>query len=475
MDRRRTAVVAALASAAVGLALVPAPSAGADGSVEVGTGVEFIAAFEDPTTDEIVLTAEITLAAEPLRPAGADPLVVEGNGRRINPAAGSAVMAAAGAVGDLTVRSIAVTGAGNSAIRWINGSVTVEDSSLTFNTSGSAGGAVFANGAPSVTISGSDISGNTADAVGGAVWTTGEVEVIDTTLDDNTAESGGAVSTDLGTGSVRIEGSDVVGNVANDGDGGAVQSIAGVTVIDSFFQANEAAGRGGAIWSPADAEVRGSSFDGNQADEGGAVASNSSVLLVNSTVSANLAASRGGGVRSGDTTLVFATVADNEAPTGANLASYDSDVLTAFGSVVAEPVGGPNCDGFLSTDSQGSNVEHAGDTCGFEAASDLGNAPDPLLGPLELRPPSFGRPPQAGSILIDAIDPASCAAAVEAGGVDQWGTARPAGAGCEIGAIEVEPDPEVPPTTEPEPQPEPVPPGTPPPAVPLPGSAAYTG
>jgi hypothetical protein len=89
-----------------------------------------------------------------------------------------------------------------------------------------------------------------------------------------------------------------------------------------------------------------------------------------------------------------------------------------------------------ATSSLGYN--HATDgSCGLTGLGDTQNGGDPLLGAVAdnggLTPT---RLPGPGSPLIDAIDLGGCGDPSPA--TDQRGIARPQGAGCDIGAVEVE-------------------------------------
>ena len=85
---------------------------------------------------------------------------------------------------------------------------------------------------------------------------------------------------------------------------------------------------------------------------------------------------------------------------------------------------GANCSGAPAP--AGPNLQWPGGSCGAGVPSQ-----DPLLTPLaDNTGPSLTYGLHAGSPALDAGDPASCV------GSDQRGVARPAGAGCDIGALE---------------------------------------
>lgn len=188
----------------------------------------------------------------------------------------------------------------------------------------------------------------------------------------------------------------------------------------------------------------------------------------------NVAESSGGGIALVNTSVLlrFATVVGNEAPVGAAIElQAGSDSLISFASVVGGDGPGTDCaiDPGAVTTSLGANVDRDA-SCGFGAGTgDRPAAGDPGLGALaDNGGPTPTRLPQTGSLLIDAAD---CLDAPFPVPTDQRLVARPQGARCDIGAVEVVPPP-------PPPGPPPVdPPGpTPaPPAVPVPGPARFTG
>jgi LPXTG-motif cell wall-anchored protein len=130
--------------------------------------------------------------------------------------------------------------------------------------------------------------------------------------------------------------------------------------------------------------------------------------------------------------LQHATIAENTAPVGANIASGAD--LHAFGSIVAAGAGaGDDCEVTGSTTSTGYNL--GGDaSCGFAAAGDTNNVGDPGLGPLQDNGgPTLTRAPLAGSAALGQVPVGACTVLT----IDQRGIARPQGANCESGAVEV--------------------------------------
>ncbi|MEX2373570.1 MAG: choice-of-anchor Q domain-containing protein, partial [Dehalococcoidia bacterium] len=223
------------------------------------------------------------------------------------------------------------------------------------------------------------------------------VTVIDSTLRDNSAEEGGAISVGGVMASLTIRGSTFSGNDA-DGpgmSGGAIVIFTAgggpVVISNSTFSGNTVStGTGGAI----------------------SVTAGDTVELTNVTITGNSAAGQGGGIRvdaGGAVNLTNTIIANNTAPTG------------------------PDCVGTVT--SVNNNIIEDPSDCTVAGAGAVINA-DPFLGLLA----SNGGPTQThalltGSPAIDAGDNAACAAA-PVNGVDQRGVTRPQGATCDIGAYE---------------------------------------
>ncbi len=294
------------------------------------------------------------------------------------------------------------------------------------------GGGV-AVGVGSLSIASTVIEANTAAADGGGVWHDRQdddeiaadttLTITDSAISGNTAggEGGGVAGH---AASVTVERTSVAGNSATTGGGLALGGIftnvrvqsGEVTVADSTLTGNTAAAHGGGLAL--------SYPDGTNAD------------LVNSTVHANTAAT-GGGIAAGLTeplTARFLTVTANAAPTGANLAV--SSASTIGRSVIAGPAGGgTNCSGLglpLGLTSTGGSWLDDG-SCPTTPGDLVDAGGDPLLGALADNGGStHTRLPGATSPVGGRVPAALCTVST-----DQRGEPRPAGPGCDAGAVEV--------------------------------------
>jgi predicted outer membrane repeat protein len=260
-----------------------------------------------------------------------------------------------------------------------------------------------------------------------------------------TANGGGAIET--GAADITLTNSTFSGNTAAGQGGGIRESSGNVTLTNSTISGNTALEGGGIREAGGNVTLTNSTISGNTArDDGGGIReSTGAVTVTNSTISGNTATfGDGGGIResTGAVTLVYATVVQNSAVDGANIWGdpIAMSSLRSFGSVVALAQGvGTNCTG-VTTTSNGFNFQDdaAIASCGFAAATDKQNAGDPKLGALASNGGStLTRLPQSGSPLIDAIPFGSCQAGIT---IDQRAFARPSppGGSCDIGAVEVQ-------------------------------------
>ena len=182
------------------------------------------------------------------------------------------------------------------AFAWADGSPVIGECTFVGNIAGT-GGAIFnAEGGP--VISGSTFAANGA-FVGGAIDNGGPLTLVDCTLVGNSAHLGGVM---FSVGSEpTLVGCTVMNNVAS-GNGGAIQGFSLVLTIDRcFFIGNMALdGDGGAINTTGRPVVVNSVFNGNLAGgDGGAIRLGnlftSGARFANCTFTNNIAGGSGGG------------------------------------------------------------------------------------------------------------------------------------------------------------------------------------
>ena len=234
----------------------------------------------------------------------------------------------------------------------------------------------------------------------------------------------------------------VTDNFAGTG-GGLENSGQTLTVIDSIIDdntANFASGGGIYVRGGGVTVLDGVSIAGNSAvSEGGGVvvALNAADLAItNSTISGN-SAQRGGGLYDGvagsNVRLNNVTVWDNSASVGASGIQSTSSTVDVDNTIIAVPAGPAVCAGLLDGDN---NILSTDDGCTLTGANNqigAGEAEiDPLLGPLaDNGGPTPTHALLAGSPAVDAGNNATCEL------VDQRGVSRVSGAACDIGAFEV--------------------------------------
>lgn len=208
------------------------------------------------------------------------------------------------------------------------------------------------------------------------------------------------------------------------------------TFADNLNSGTGSSGYGGAILNDGGTTtIRYSTFSGNTAASGGgAIHSNGPISVTNATFSGNrtTAAGSGGGAIQVDSvdagSVVHATIVDNVGQTFGGGIYSANGALRVSRSIIANNTNG-NCDGML--DSGGYNLWFGTTSCAFAANGD--GAGNPLLGALASNGgPTRTRLPGSGSAAINRIPSAQCIVPV-----DQRGGGRPAGAGCDSGAVEV--------------------------------------
>ena len=282
------------------------------------------------------------------------------------------------------------------------------------------------------------------------------------------AESGDLTINDLNLIDGRARDGDpkcIAGRDSSDNDGGAICSSGSLTISESSFNGNSAAGHGGAIFSygeGASVSVSGSSFSGNSAkwggaiysrggdgasltvsgssfsgnsasDDGGAIYSGggANLSVSGSSFSGNSAEKYGGGairIYSGSATLSHLTLVDNSAnDSGGGIHVHEyADSVRLRNSILANNRGG-DCVNDIDLAESLNNIIKDG-----SCLDATGMAVDPMLGEwVEATEESTGYfPLLAGSPAIDAAADSACTDS------DQLGNVRPQGDGCDIGAIE---------------------------------------
>jgi CSLREA domain-containing protein len=251
-------------------------------------------------------------------------------------------------------------------------------------------------------------------------------------------------------GGIKVEGatlslieSTVQSNTADFATGGILFTGDTLSAVDTVIRDNFGVGgivSGGMICNFGTARFERVAFIGNQglAGAGLLVMAGCDVTLTNVTLSGNTLLDRTGGTVEnvgGVVTLANVTVTESS---GFGL----TGAMTLRNTIVA---GNGNfdfqqCDTSSVRTSLGHNIDE-GTSCGFDQETDLSDT-DPRLGPLDEEGDSPAHSPVAPSLAIDGISLEDC---LDSGGMalltDQRGVERPQGSACDIGAVEVVPEP----------------------------------
>lgn len=270
---------------------------------------------------------------------------------------------------------------------------------------------------------------------GGGIYNTGYLEVISSTIQENSGGSGGGGINNQGI--AWIQESTIISNSAPyDGLGGGIHNSGILTLTNSIIKGNSVS-----------VDAMGSNAGG--VFNGGV---NSKITIENSTLSQNSSQGGTGGFGNywGVARLINVTISENDnggviqygggrtyiTNTSIISNSHDSNDISlnvsqgeAFltNTIIAGETSVNNCLGFIN--SAGNNLE-SGNSCGFSSTGDITNT-NPFVGPLQwnggdtqthaLRP---------GSPAIDAGNDSACPS------IDQRGVTRPSGLHCDIGAYE---------------------------------------
>ena len=456
-----------------------------DGLTIDGTSVGGVLVTGDASDDDVTVggTHITNISASFSATAGASDDLLDDNSRVLNFSADT---------GDLTLTNLTITGgraqgnfeAGGGVFFSSDGTLTLNESTVSGNLAAGSGGGVFAT---EVHLSNSTVSENsiTGDYSSGGGISAVEVSLINSTVSGNS--TAGDDSTGGGIDS-RFGGFTVIGNVtlidstvsdnSNTGDnsrGGGIAAFGNVTLINSTVSGNSNTGdslnnynfpfnnsgtQGGGIFSSSgDVSLTNSTVSGNSSTEsGGGIASLfGDVSLTNSTVSGNSSVIEGGGigVDNGTILLVNSTVVENSTlgiggGISFQLGNFGNAELTLHNSIVA----GNSDDGTAPDVTAVADVtndlvvEHSlvGDTTGsgITASTGVGNIlnQSALLGPLAFN----GGSTMTHALLLGspAIDAGNNALAVDETQnqltIDQRGEDRIFDGAVDIGAFEFQVD-----------------------------------
>jgi hypothetical protein len=263
---------------------------------------------------------------------------------------------------------------------------------------------------------------------GGGIRNEGELMIEESIISHNRGSAGGGIFND---GTLALINCTVSSNTATGGDtylecntGGGIKNMVGVaTLINSTVSDNTARGKGGGLH----------------------ISCQGTLVLINSTVSGNNTTDNGGGVYiNGVGEFTNSTIVNNSAHNGGGvyvrgtgevglvrgLLNYTNTII-ADNTISLVEYGIADC--FLGDHaSVGANVNNLVE----DGSCDSAHSGDPRLAPLDDNGGgSQTHAPSPDSPVVDAIPTDECIV-----DTDQRGISRPYGAGCDIGAFELQVD-----------------------------------
>lgn len=300
------------------------------------------------------------------------------------------------------------------------------------------GGGVFRTGTGFFTLTNSTVSGNSATMDAGGLYFASSVS----NIIDHSTISGNSAARDAGgimahTGTLGLTATTVSSNTAGR-DGGGIWKTGLLSINGSTINNNTAGGNGGGIAEFGPSNINNTTIGQNTATiSGGGIWANDGQNLQSSTILANRAGQAGGGVflTAGTTAIYDSVVAADSGASGADVSGLLGVTLNVHFSLIGSnqgsglttaPVGSPDVNGNLI------------------GGSTISSMIVPALGPLTMNGgPTATYAPLAGSVVINAGDPAAVAGVSGVPANDQRGAPflRVYGGRIDMGAVETQPNP----------------------------------
>lgn len=333
----------------------------------------------------------------------------------------------------------------------ISGNVTLENIEIKNGDIAGNGGAIYNEG--TLTLKKVTVSDSNAKKGGGIYNAEGyTLNLVSSIVKGNTAttDNGGGI---YNYGILTVNGSVIEGNVSSKGSGGGIYNLEELTLEKGTITGNKAElENGGGIFNSWILKLQQCAIIGNTSGEDGAGIYNGSVgdvTIVNSTIGKNVAKSNGGGIynmsEAKSVIITNATIVENNAGGyGGGIANDNFTVkIILQNTILANNVlsskddvdliiGKSDCWGEFSSYDPPNIIGDLTEGCSINTGTNqLGK--DPKLTPLDSQTNVY-------SLSSDspAVDSGACEDVYDTDiSEDQLGTKRPAGNGCDIGAVEV--------------------------------------
>jgi len=293
---------------------------------------------------------------------------------------------------------------------------------ITLNTANSGGG--ITNDSSTVVITETTLTSNSASN-GGAMYNYGgQATLQKTTLTNNQAAYGGGIYNTYELAKLNLTDVTLSGNSGTSGGGGVYNGGYGLITLVRVTLAQNTGGDGGGVFNayPGVTFLTNVTFSGNEANFGGGVYNNNTLYMWNVTFAKNRSLGGGGGLLHNGGSALFLGM-----------------VNTLFTQNTGIAANSDQCLLYKAPDTQLFSL-WSGVSCGASTAN--GNLPntDAQLAPLGFT--GTGLPTertQTHALLVGspAIDGGTCGNSAPT--TDQRGVARPYGAACDIGAVEMAP------------------------------------
>lgn len=336
----------------------------------------------------------------------------------------------------ITHTTIANNSVGSSAqgggVQNVNGTVSINDSVFSHNVAPQVGGGGIYNSGGIMQVRRTTFVDNAAYRGGGIKNYGGELLVYESEFRENDAIAGGAISNVSG-GYTLLQDSVAAGNTANSSGGGVDIHSGEVEIRRTAIQNNEATAGGGVYVDAGTVRITQSSLSGNVGSLSGAgiYLIGGQMTIENSAISQNVGQGIYKAFAMKPFTFSHSVVAGN---TAQGVYNDESGSPFTFKNSIVAYNGDGNCYDIVHAVSLGYNISSDG-TCNFTQATDFFNT-DPLLGPLA----DNGGPTETQALLAGSVgvDAGTCLNIMgDPVPFDQRGVARPKGAACDIGAVEM--------------------------------------